>query len=148
MAHSNGVGTSSDAIVIWDDNGAGLGGVDVLEGFLVSERFLSLEIVSVDVGLVDLRVSFFDVFANVAFTDIISPGPGIFQRKLDTFTGAGAIDYTMIDKVTLEIFADTESDLSIDSVFVAGQIPEPSTVVLLGIGILGVLGVGYRRRRS
>jgi len=143
---SNDVGTSSTAVVGWDAAGAGLG-VDLLDGFTAAERFFSLEIVSVDVGLVDLRIRIDDVFANNATVDIVSPAPGIFKRKLSSFVGAGGIDYTQVNRIELRLIGDVESDIAVDWVLVS-QIPEPSTVVLLGIGILGVLGVSYRRRRS
>jgi hypothetical protein len=147
LSLSNDVDTSSEALVTWDAGGAGLGGVDFLDGFLASERLLSLSIVSVDIGLVDLRVRIFDTFGFSAFANILSPGPGAFTVKLSNFIGAATVDFTSVDRVNLRIKSDPESDLAVDTILII-PIPEPSTVVLLGISILGILGVSYYRRKN
>jgi hypothetical protein len=149
LALSNDVGVSSEALVTWDAGGAGLGGVDLTQGG--ASPFLSLDIVSIDQGNVDLLITITDVAAaggDSATWSAIGLGVGVKQRQLALFTNAINVDFTQVDKITLEITADVASDLSLDSIFTSGQIPEPSTVVLLGIGILGVLGVSYRRRKN
>ena len=74
-----------------------------------------------------------DIFSNIVSFDIGKSNIVNFQRH---FSGR-------IDEVALYNRALSPSEVAANA-----AIPEPSTIALFGIGILGFLGMGWRRRRT
>ena len=54
---------------------------------------------------------------------------------------------TFIDTINLGTSGSLGSDSFIDNISIE-PIPEPSSLALLGIGALGLMGYGWRRKRS
>jgi hypothetical protein len=84
--------------------------------------------------------------------DIESPNPAAL---VDTFSVSGLSNNTEVDipdiffpqTVFLLVISNSGAeDVGIDDLSVT-PVPEPSTIVLFGLGILGVLGYGYHRKR-
>jgi hypothetical protein len=149
LSYSNDSSTSSDAHVIWDANGTGLGGVDLTDGGLSS--YLSLEILDIDFGGIDMEFDITDTSANTASIMIDDAAIGIHQVVFSDFTNFGGTDFEMIDSITLHLHGAQAKDLDLDFVFTSGEItpiPEPSTIILLGLGGLGMLGYAWRSRRK
>jgi hypothetical protein len=74
-----------------------------------------------------------------AVWDIEAFGPDGFTL---TFTGAGDESISNANLQVLTGPAGTSSDWSVK------QVPEPSSLLLLATGVLGVMGLGCRRVRS
>jgi hypothetical protein len=74
----------------------------------------------------------------------IPPFPDEFVEAVDmTFVGASFLGFTVNGNITM---AEAETRLVLAPPLPPG-IPEPSSVVLLGIGGAGLLGHCWRRRR-
>jgi len=82
--------------------------------------------------------------------------PITYSIPLAPFTVAGAggaaIDLTQITAIRFEVLGDpTSGDITIDHLRTFASppsVPEPSTFILFGLGVLGILGYGWRRRRE
>ena len=57
------------------------------------------------------------------------------------------VDFLPSDSTVFVTYTDVVLD-SILNGYVLHQIPEPSTFALLGVGVVGLLGFGLRRRES
>ncbi len=146
---SNDVGTSSIAQVTWD---GGPGGMDVDLSAALADAIL-LDFVSLDVGQIDFTVTITDTVASGADTATMvindaALGTNVFA--FDTFTNFANVDFSSVQVIKLMIDAEENSDLSLrlfsTREFDEVPVPEPATVLLLGIGLVG-LGGGYLRKR-
>jgi hypothetical protein len=70
----------------------------------------------------------------------------IQHDRLGVYDGSGA--FVKFITLTDGLHTNAIEDLSVDYNIVLNSTPEPSTIMLLGTGMLGFLGVGYRRRRA
>lgn len=97
-----------------------------------------------------------------------TPGSAQGRDWTTTLNGGTLIDVTYLDPTNLDgalavgdlfqqVFVDFgqtgprtdfsfQQDTDNDSRFTDGKVPEPSTLLLLGIGLLGIAGLRYRRR--
>ncbi len=146
---SNAAGNQATLLLTWDGlgvPGAGLGGVDLTEA-------------GIHTGIgVDFLVS--DLGATMTFTVVDTSGN---ESKLSQMTGVGAnslffdynsfvptvlvSDFTAIDTISMELFAETNGDYLIQLLQTANPNPEPATAMLGAMG-LGGLAAGLRRRRT
>ena len=152
LSLSNDALTGSVSAVTWNASGAGLGGVDLTDVGL--STFMSMEIISIDVGLIDIFMIVIDTGGDVATKLISGAGVGIFQTLFSDFTNFAATEFDSVDEIRMEFTAGEASDLVLDFVFSSGfippppPIPEPSSLILLGMGVLGILGYGWKRRQK
>ncbi len=145
-AHSADALTPATSTITWDANGAGLGGVDFVEG-LVNNVF-SFDIISIDQGFIDLILTVVDTFNNSASYTFSGAGAGVQTVAFSNFAG---INFTSIDMLSLQVQGGAASDLTLDLFATTGDqppatVPEPGMLLLLGAGLLGMAGL--RRRQT
>ncbi len=142
-SHSADAMTSATSNITWDANGAGLGGMDLVEG--LTNNVFSFEIISIDQGDIDLILSVEDSFGGLDSFTFSNAGVGTESVAFASFTG---IDFTSIDLISLQVVGGLASDLTLDLLSTTGDrtaVPEPISLALLGIGMIGV---GFSRRKA
>ncbi len=146
-SHSADALTSAISTITWDANGAGLGGIDIVEG--LTNNVFAFDIQSIDQGNIDLILSVTDTLSNTSSFTFSGAGVGIQEVAFANFAG---IDFTSIDAISLTVDGAEASDLILDSLGTSGDqvappsVPEPAAVWLIGAGLLGF--VGFRAKKS
>jgi len=142
----NGVGT-----ITWDANGAGLGGLDITNGGLLP--YLQSKILASDLDLgfrADITETAAAGGSTASWTTNLGPGVSFVNQLLTSFTNAGAVDFTQVDKIVLTLSGPFAQDATLDLMEVTntpgGAVPEPLTLLGLFAGVSGV-GAYIRRRR-
>lgn len=150
LVMDNGFGVSGEALITWDANGDGLGGADLTDSN--NSDSIGLELVGLDFGNVALTVTVFETSAAGGdFASLLLPsatqGENVFD--FDSFANFTNVSFNLVDMITLRINAGASQDLAIDffETLENPVVPEPTTVALLGIGLVG-FGGRYLRRRS
>lgn len=133
---SNTAGINSDVSVLWNANGAGLGGVDLTVAGV--NDYLSMNVLTIDLS-VNVSFTLVDSLANT-FTSgpTFFPGPGVFQVDLNQFTVGGGVDVTDIESITMFLSStDTAWDGTVDFVETNVKfVPVPAPLALMAIGLL------------
>jgi hypothetical protein len=154
LSHSQGSQVTGASIIEWDGgNGAGsidhtgLGGVDLTDGG-VSDR-LRVMVLQDDLPA-SLSFTIYDTLGGsasgvLALPGFIFAGPTPFDLLFSSFVGA--VDMTSVGAIKMVISGLPNTDLTIDFVETT-HTPEPSTLLLLGTGILSVAGYGWRRKKA
>ncbi len=133
-----GVGT-----VTWDANGAGLGGVDITNGSILPIFQATILFSDLNLGFrVDITETAGAGGSTAFWSTNLGSGPSLVNQSLASFTNAGAVDFTKVDKIVLTMSGPLAQDATLDLVEV---VPEPVTMSMLGLGGLALL---LRRRRA
>lgn len=150
LAFSSDALTRGSARVLWDANGAGLGGVDLTEGGV--SPFFSLTVGTLDVGSIAARVEIMDTLGNLAFIEGFANSQNTtIQVSLNDFQqglgNSADSDFSSVDEISIQVAGDFNSDATLIQVFTDSRIPTPlpGTALLLGLG-LGAAGFAARRR--
>lgn len=145
LALANDPGNRSQAMVTWNANGTGLGGVDLTSGG-TDTHFL----VSVVLGDLSLspKVEVWDTNNNLASYQINGipaiPSDNVFP--FEDFVNFGNTDFTSIDKIKLTVDGVTNLDMWIDLIGTTNpQVPEPMSLAVWSVG-LAAAGLAARRR--
>jgi hypothetical protein len=141
FAWSNAAQVQSTATLTWDDAG-GLGGIDLTDGG-ASDAIL-IELITIDLNAA-LNFSATDTNGGSSSRVLTGLAPGELTFGFDSFVGTA--DFTSVDSISLTLTGPTEVDAVIDLVATSTtvNVPEPSTIAALGIGLAGI---GFARKRS
>jgi len=143
LSFSNDSGQNSTAMITWDANGAGLGGVDITNGGTL--LYLQADILASDLNL-GFRVDITELGGGgdtAYWSTSLGSGASVVNQALSGFTNAGAVDFTEVNKIVLTLTGPVAQDGMLDVLKVTT--PEPATMALLAFGSLGLL---VRRKRS
>jgi len=101
------------------------------------------------------NVAYGTQFSTTAFS-----GSGTTVSTIPLIVSAGTIEnspsnpftpgnpYSLTVRNTIELGANTSAHVEISNNFTPAAVPEPSTCALAGIGALGLIGYGLRRRKA
>ncbi|BCG63939.1 MAG: hypothetical protein methR_P1689 [Methyloprofundus sp.] len=110
-SHSADALTSAISTITWDANGAGLGGLDWVEG-LINNTF-DIDILSTDLaGAITLTLLATDTFGGSDSVTTPSTGAGILNIAFSSFSG---VDFTSMDFLSLQVNGITAADITLDS---------------------------------
>lgn len=138
---SNDDGVDSNSVLLYDANGAGLGGIDLgLFGNQIAFNVLSIDTsVSITVDLVNGSGTATQTLSN------LSAGTAVFN--FSSFTNSAIA--RSVNAIRITFNTPQAADLSGTLLRVTGTpVPEPSSVVALGMGALMMGGFAVRRRRA
>jgi len=145
LSHSQDAGFNGSSQVLWDGNGAGLGGADLTDGG--DSDALLLDVLFIDQGMVDLTFTVTDTSGNTSMLMLSNLGAGTSTFSFNAFTSNA--NFEQVDSITLDIIAGNSSDLILDLVETNELEPMemhlPGTAALLGFGLMGI---GFLRRRK
>lgn len=154
LSHSQGSGVTGSSDVQWDGGngmtidptGLGAAGVDLTEGG-INDR-LRFDVL-LDDRPATVTFSIYDVLGGSASKAVALPG-GIYDETSYTvfFSSFVGVDMTKVGAIALNISGPLVStDVTLDDIE-ATHAPEPGTFLLLGTGLLGIGGYGWRRKRQ
>ena len=148
MSYNNDSGNLSTLEVLWDADGAGLGGVDITDGG--TDIGLSLALLASDLGGV-IEFTIMDTAAeggDSASLALVAPdSASILFFTYEDFVGVGDVNLEMIDSIKMVITPEKDGDYTIDLLESGNPIPEPVTASLGALGI-AALGTTLRRRQA
>ena len=149
LSFSNDSGQDAVGTVTWDQNGLGLGGVDITLGGAC--QYLQARILASDLNLgfrVDITETAAAGGSTAWWSTNLGAGPSDIFQLLSGFTNAGAVDFTKVDKIALTLSGPTAQDGTIDLLEVTDTpVPEPLTIGGIALGV-GALCSYVRRRRA
>ncbi|HEY7490637.1 MAG TPA: PEP-CTERM sorting domain-containing protein [Candidatus Tectomicrobia bacterium] len=150
LSHSQAARVIGSSTIRWDGDSStaltktGLGGVDLTEGG-VNDHF-AVKVLFDDLPAT-LQFTIYDMSLNAASKSLFLPGgifssSAIFNVLLSDFAG---VNLTNVGAIQLNILGEPSTDLTIDYLETTAT-PEPGTILLLGTGLIGMVGYGWRRK--
>jgi hypothetical protein len=148
----NGSGSTSVSMLTYNgvgavglDDGMGPAGYD-LTGMGMNNS-LFIDMISNDVG-VTLK---FDIMDTMMGTSTLSKTLGILNTTDQYFVFAdfmGTADFTKVSKIKLTITSVLNADIVFTLIDSRTNVPEPSSLALLGFGAFSMVAGGFARRRK
>lgn len=140
-------GGASVNTVLWDANGAGLGGLDLIE---VDNDALQLTISFIDIGTVTATFAVTETAAaggqtaTLAIAGLVAGTQGFLFTD---FLNYASVDFTEVESILMTINSPVNVDVVMDVVITrqGTGVPVPGTLALFG---LGLTAVGLRRRKT
>lgn len=141
-------GVDGSGTVVYDNNGAGLN-LDVFGtlggGSTALNTYFHANIVSSDLNLV-FTATFFDGIVSASYTAALPAGPGVITPAFATFTNSGSIDWSSIDKITINLNGPASQDTVISLLDITNTpAPEPASMALFGSALVGLSILGRKR---
>lgn len=144
---NNNTGATSTSSVLWNANGVGLGGLDLTDGG--ASTALLLAITFIDQGNVTIQFDVTETAAaggSTASLTLSGLGLGTKTFLFSSFSNFASVDFTQVNSIKMTVNAGLASDLTLDLVETNVNIPEPSSLVLMGLGLVGFST--FRKRKS
>jgi hypothetical protein len=143
LSLSSGDQVDTESLLRWDDNGGGLG-ADLTDGG-IDDRFV-ISITSIN-ATVTLGMTVSDG-TNTATYSTNTSSTGDLEFLYANFTG-GAVDWENIDSIEFWFNGSSSADITLDFIETgnSGPVPEPSTMLLLGAGLIGLAGVSMKKTK-
>lgn len=134
LAFASAGDTPSTLSITWTD----LDAVTPLD-FTAFGDHIYIDLISVDLAfMLDLTVSWFDTgslsVVDTVFSTVVDDSFAEPSRILYSFNNWAGADFTKVTAVTADIAGVPDADFRLAEV---GVIPEPSTLAMLGLGLLG-----------
>jgi hypothetical protein len=141
LSFSNDSGQNATGTVLWNANGAGLGGLDITNGGTLP--YLQTKILDSDLN-VGFRVDITETVAaggsTAYYTANLGPGITYVNQALASFVNAANVDFMQVDSILLTLTGPDAQDSTLDLLEVTNTpVPEPATMALLGLGGLAML---------
>lgn len=127
----------------------GLGGVNLKAGGEIGFHF---HISKLDVAL-DVLLTVCNSTASLCHTDLFTKPPGVNFDFTHSFLAGGFVDaiVTNVGSIDLDLRGNNRAlgsiDLQLDQFDTVTEIPEPTTLLMMGTGLLGLGLCRYLRRR-
>jgi hypothetical protein len=144
-------GMTTDGITLYGADDAGpLNGH--LLGFRISDRSLVFDSGFIPGGIdgsaLGAGLLAGNIYANTNAGTVVEVNLATRVQTLIA-TGGSRGDFVTVDPTNSTLLlTQTDRILRLNGTFVSGSVPEPSTLALFGLGALGLLGYGWRRRKA
>jgi len=132
---------SASAILTWDSNGAGLGGVDLTDGGVIDTFFLQGLTFSGSSADFSVEITDFSNNTSVVWVSFAIP-PTSLSLLFSSFSGTA--DFANVEAIRLTLSVNSEVGIGSFSTGTA-QAPVPGTLLLLVSGLL-LMRLGRRSR--